>query len=558
MINAIVYLHNSGGKVWYKHEDKEIAIYLKGYAYYDGKLIGGDDLVEVFSAELGHTDKCNIHNFSKIIDDMNGSFSVIYKTNDRIFAAVDKVRSIPLFYGIEDNQVYLSDDGNFIKTKMGSSGKNIIQETEFMLTGYVTGSETLHSDIFQLQAAECLYVNGEGINLQKVTMRYYAYYEKSYTEKNISDLHSEHDAIINRVFLRLLKSLNGKPVVIPLSGGLDSRLIACMFRKYNYDNVICFSYGIPNNTESVISKMVAKQLGFPWVFVEYSHKKWYDLIRSSYGKEYLTYLQGISSVAHVQDWPAVYELKNKGMVPKDSIFIPGHSFDFLGGSHIPEKLFYGHDLGIDDLVESIISRHYTLWDISQQDTNTQIMLKEKILTSFSDISMENRNNLISAFECWVWQERQAKFIVNSCRVYEYWGFDWRIPLWDDELIHYWSKIPPNKKYRRKMLRQYLSDFIFKQHNVDFENNNISDISKNDIYLSRKVFQYVRDLLQKNTIYKNLRKNIYYRHFKSKQVYKNDPLGWFGIMDKHEFSTIYSGEINITSILVLERLGKIDL
>ena len=44
------------------------------------------------------------------------------------------------------------------------------------------------------------------------------------------------------------------------------------------------------------------------------------------------------------------------------------------------------------------------------------------------------------FECWDCQERQAKFIVNSVRAYEFFGFEWRLPLFDAELMDFWSRI----------------------------------------------------------------------------------------------------------------------
>jgi len=49
-----------------------------------------------------------------------------------------------------------------------------------------------------------------------------------------------------------------------------------------------------------------------------------------------------------------------------------------------------------------------------------------------------------------WQERQAKFIVNSVRVYEFWGYEWRIPLWDNQLMDFFSGVPLKLRLEKKL------------------------------------------------------------------------------------------------------------
>ena len=51
------------------------------------------------------------------------------------------------------------------------------------------------------------------------------------------------------------------------------------------------------------------------------------------------------------------------------------------------------------------------------------------------------------------QERQAKFIVNSVRAYEYFGYEWLIPLWDNALFDFWAKVPITLRYQRRLYFQ---------------------------------------------------------------------------------------------------------
>jgi hypothetical protein len=55
--------------------------------------------------------------------------------------------------------------------------------------------------------------------------------------------------------------------VLPLSSGLDSRLIAAVAAKEGA-NVRTYAYGAPNSTDVVYSKQIAQALGFPWTYVE--------------------------------------------------------------------------------------------------------------------------------------------------------------------------------------------------------------------------------------------------------------------------------------------------
>ena len=68
---------------------------------------------------------------------------------------------------------------------------------------------------------------------------------------------------------------------------------------------------------------------------------------------------------------------------------------------------------------------------------------------------------------WNILNRQVKFIVNSARVYEYFGLQWTVPLWDRHFAGFWYALSPQDKIEHSYYDQFLINDIFKPHNVDF-------------------------------------------------------------------------------------------
>ena len=75
------------------------------------------------------------------------------------------------------------------------------------------------------------------------------------------------------ILKKMIDSLNGRQVIIPLSAGNDSRLIASGLKHLGYENVKCYSYGMPDNFETKIAKIVADKLGYDFKFLPLSAKE---------------------------------------------------------------------------------------------------------------------------------------------------------------------------------------------------------------------------------------------------------------------------------------------
>ena len=428
---------------------------LKGQAYLDQTPVKAETLATRLS------DALRPEQLTALLPRLNGFYALVEQSAGQVRAAVDHIRSRPLFYGLANEQFYLSDAAEWVRQQVGDREMDPVAREEFQLAGYVTGADTLFPSVKQLQAGECLIARQTDAGPVVETHRYYRFLHQEPADSNEPALREELDRVTVRVMRRLIDNANGREIVIPLSGGYDSRLIATMLKRLGYDNVLTFTYGVPGNKESAYSKRVADALGLRWHFVEYSEALWREAWRTAERWEYQKWASGWTSIAHVQDWLAVQKLKQSGMVEAEAIFVPGHSGDFVAGSHIPKEAFERGAFDLQDIDEAILRKHYSLapkklFSISPAQWHTRI--RERTERTQCTQPWE----FADGFEKWDWQERQAKFICNSVRVYEFYGYDWWMPLWDLEFMRFWEGVPLRLRKGREWYLEQVATFFHLQ------------------------------------------------------------------------------------------------
>src|SRR4030095_14785028 len=104
----------------------------------------------------------------------------------------------------------------------------------------------------------------------------------------------------------------------------------------------------------------------------------------------------------------------------------------------------------------LFQTHYSLWDWPKREERELYgrfqRRVEKIIGPIQGCSPELAADL---FERWDLQERQAKFICNSVRVYESFGYDWRLPLYDRELMDFWARVPIQGRTGRRLYFEFV-------------------------------------------------------------------------------------------------------
>lgn len=382
---------------------------------------------------------------------LSGTFAVV-RTGDDPCAAVDRVRSTPLFYGRDAaGTLHLGDDARRLADALHARLDDPAAAAEFMLASTTTGASTLSSSIRQVQAGEIVHFEGDDYHAD----RYFLYGDGARLDAAEDELADEAVRLFERTFERLIASVRGRPVVVPLSGGMDSRLIAAMLVRGGRTDARCFSYGRERSFETQVSRRVAHAFGLRWTFVPYSNRDWQRWFASEGFQRFRRAATGLSAIEHEQDWPAVLDLKRRGL-PPDAVFVPGHAGDFLGGSHLPAvPAPYEREP-----IRWLWRRYYTEWPDTRLVPDLAARLRARIADATAG-ALEPA----AAFARFGWQERQAKMIANSVRVYEHHGFDWRLPFWaDPELVAFWGRVPvPLLRSRSlyfRVLRRLMGDALF--------------------------------------------------------------------------------------------------
>jgi asparagine synthase (glutamine-hydrolysing) len=395
-----------------------------------------------------------VNRFEEILASLNGQFSVIIAKNSEVWMATDRLRCYPLFYTSVGEEVIISDDCYACLGESDLKEINLTARNSFLLAGYVPDNLTLINNIFQVEAGEIVVLNSI------VSRRFYhEIFSTPVGNKRTDSYEKELYDLLHSVFSCHLKALKSRFLAIPLSGGYDSRLIAAMSKIYHPENMICYTYGRKDNPEAYKAAEVAKRLNVKWLNIEYNNDLINDYLHSNKFKEYYPFASNLSSMFFMQDYFALQYLKDRSLIPDNTVFMPGYSGDFLAGSHLRKSM--NKPLKENDIAEIILRKHFRY-------IKSSVSEKEKIKSLIRKKIPDIKGNPWKIFENWDLKERQAKFIVNSARTFLFFGYEYTMPFWDKNIIDFFSKIPFSLKFNKKLYDTVLKQSIFKELNLNLD------------------------------------------------------------------------------------------
>lgn len=401
-------------------------LFLVGYGHFDEWELRASDLERVLK-------ECESPEALKdVLASLNGCFAFVFKDEEKVVAAVDLCRSIPLFYSssaVADNPFSGSIDRRLA---------DLLPHMEF-----VEGSSTLRKGWRQIEPGNFIW-SESGKPWQQ-----YQYFSHLRTGKELpdrTDFHGLFAECLVAMTERLVAGLNGRTAVVPLSGGFDSRLILALLVKAGYEKIQAFTYGREDGHEAQIASKVCDTLSVDWQFIPYQD----ELYEKNLGSEwdaYLRYAGAFTSVPQEQEFFAVKKLTDA--LPEDAVFLPGFCGDVQAGSFIPdqfyEKRWSKNKIGPEEYVFEKLSR--------LPEQSNLLFKPEEEMVDFA--------SFYDRIEEWVLMEREAKYIINGVRCYEYFGFSWMLPLWDRAFIEFWQKVPMHLRRDRALYVEVLNKELFK-------------------------------------------------------------------------------------------------
>ncbi|WP_165846688.1 asparagine synthase C-terminal domain-containing protein [Candidatus Cryosericum hinesii] len=433
---------------------------VRGQGVADGKRIGALELAKLVESVPPRA-------VGSLMGKLAGSFAVLDAREPGVVRLVsDMVSSMPVYYTLDGSRLTVSDDSVALAQETGCLSEIDSQASlAMLLAGFTLGTSTICRRVHCLQAAECVVLTCKGSYWASTQDDLFSWEWRPDGGHTDDYWFSAWSEVLNDEFEDIITELDGRTAVIPLSGGHDSTLILLMLKRLGYEKVVAFSYGRRGNQDSTVSERVAAALRVPWFFVEYGTETWRQFLSSRDYNNYATWAGGLRSIAHVGDFVAVRELASGGRIDAGSVLIPGHTMDLVSGGHIPlqwqERLMTGSgSVTADDIAQITFERHMGLWNrrfaiATLHQTGLQVaeandlfeQLQEELCPAGGVVDVVEACSVVDAFD---WRNRQGKFIANSVRVYDWFGFDWLLPYWDRRIIDFWLRVPPELRLNRRL------------------------------------------------------------------------------------------------------------
>lgn len=395
---------------------------------------------------IGDLTKCRFTNSYSLSFPLTDSLLdrnlIIELTESSIIIKNDWLGSIPLFYNSETSVV--STIAQFCKSNSKLNFKEVIN---FCEVGYSILGNTIIDNVKFMEFNSTLELSESEV---KVNSKF---------DFALKDLMSDEFENEKSVLINISKYLNDSimdfdgDIIVPTSGGLDSRLILSLINPGNKAQLSCYTYGVnkkqKNSFEVVYASEICKKLGLYWRQIKLKDiydwiPQWYKIFGFSthlHGMYQIDFYKGILNNKHHQN----------------PILISGIVGDAWAGSinysdfGIPEfkKMAYSHNLCLD--------RRFFTKKIARGNDNYEI--------EDSNLERYCKNDRLK-----VLYTIRTKMLLLSylMTLPEYFGIPALSPFLNYNVVKSMLLISPERRRNRKWQRDY-----FKSVGLDIENMNLN-------------------------------------------------------------------------------------
>ncbi len=450
-LSVSVHCHMDDVSGWRRHQAQGLVLWFKGY-------LNGNS-VEDLASRLA---VLPCEDWLQETAGLDGHFALVAARNDTVFAAVDSIASIPVFYGLDGAAWHVDGNVRRLAAELGATKVNPEAALALAMSGATIGRATLLDGIEVLGAGEAvLFAPGQ----QPQRQRYYFYLPRPDESFSADDpgLRRRLADVTMGIFEKMVASLDERAVAVPLSAGLDSRLVACALKELGVENVTCFSYGRRGNFEAGGARRVAAKLGYEWIFVEHTPRQQATTFTSGECRAFEAFADPLNAIPFHQDFFAVGRLKSEGNVPQEAVIVNGQSGDYVAGNHIPPSLCAGAENLSEKarwarITDTLMDKHYDLWKALRTPENEfkiARLLQEEMEAVGGGLGKPA--NDFALYEMSEFLNRQVKYVVAGQRTYEWHGYDWRLPLWDNDFLDFWTAAPLAAKAGRRLFRETFAE-----------------------------------------------------------------------------------------------------
>jgi len=423
---------------WTVKKIDSVTYYSCGHAFKNDELLTGEDLIDVFL-------KPNNQDCSETAKKINGFYSFVIDTPNLIKIVSDHVGSVPLFYNLLESssgyeQVVVSDCFHTLLSNCSDDSVPKLRELEFRMSTMIAGDNTLLNSIKKTEPGTVLYIDKDEKQVYK--SQYYVFRNNPDPQPTDSKLYSRWLETMHDSFNRILNSLDGRQIVIGLSGGYDSRLIVMMLDLLDYDNVVMYTWDKDEDVNA--AKTIATNTDYDWFCMNITDKMYREFWDSS-ERERITKCLSFSGMQYPGQGRVITQNILDSIIDDDAVWFFGHQL-FAGGKFSPITSIHSSD--VEEAVEGIFEYHFKNYSYEEKEVNS---IKSEIRNYISEKSYPEGNSF-ETIERWYWYNRiPNKFIRNS----RFFKCDVWYPLLDKEICEFWNFIQDEKRYNKKIYKKWI-------------------------------------------------------------------------------------------------------